>query len=553
MFGATRGLLLGIMLAAACAHDDLVIAAREGPAPGQVERPGALRRHLRAHARALRRAPPGPPLFLPSGTPDIQRPHPAWAELVDGAQIGRPGGPPSDTAGPVKAHAQHLLLLHDQRLLVVTLADLRVVASEPLGDTFHPALLVHGDRVIVDTPRLPRGQGAAREELQQFTIAGDGRLTRGRSVHLRGAPSYSDGVTRVVGDTLVLYRQRRIGARTPDILGLPAIWRAGRWQPQVRAGALQRPIQQASGVHTVLRCELRDELECQASGVLAPSTIFVAFDDAAFFAWISGPSPAIWRLPIDGSPATAVRVTGRPQDLLTWRVDHGDLDAVVTTSTAADDRALVHVPGDMFRPGLDELPAAALQPLPRPLDIDAPARFIGGHLVHADAPDWACHGGSELHVRALADGATTRIAVPHCISRIEPLAGHALLIAAEHNRPEAPARLTVLDLGAAPTLGDTREYSDVQTWQLRADGPYRLGGAQIALPPEVDAPLRALQLDAPRWREPAAAKGRGQVAHAFAYAGRMFVIRDDALIELAVRDDALLELRRVPLTRAQAP
>lgn len=49
----------------------------------------------------------------------------------------------------------------------------------------------------------------------------------------------------------------------------------------------------------------------------------------------------------------------------------------------------------MFRGGLSSLPAAALQPLPRPVDIDAPARCdVQTGFLRADGPFWP--GGGQV-------------------------------------------------------------------------------------------------------------------------------------------------------------
>lgn len=516
-------------LLGACAHDRVVLTAAEGPAPARVERPGLLRAHLRSRARALRRAPPGPPLFLPSGMPDIQRPHPEWTGPDHAHEL----------PGTIKRLGEHLVLLHGSKLLVVSLADLRLRAAHDLGHAFQPAMFVHRDQVLVILRHLDRRR--LRHEVRRFKIAGDGALTRLRSVHLRSDVRGLTGDARLAGDALVLHIQGALGRRTPDLLGLPAIRRAGRWRPLVRAADLQRPIVPAGDVHLRIRCPIADTMDCTAIGVVAPSAVFVTTDADAVYVWTRR---ELHRLPFADAPVTAVRVPGQPLDLLAWRLRDGDLDAAVRTDTGL---AVVHLPAALLRAGLATARAEHVRPLAQLGDSDdVPVRFIGDHLLQADAPDWACHGDARLRVHSLTTGSATDLTLPHCISRIEPAGPHALVLAADENDPTHTVRLTAIDL-TTPALGDTRTFTDVASGWLRTSGPHPLPAApmsttsiRVGLPHHDDAPLRVLTIDGPRIAETSAA-GRGAGEHAFTVDGRIYVVRGDHLVELA---EDTLEIRR---------
>jgi hypothetical protein len=535
-----RGIVVGAWIAA-CGHADrLVIDDPEGPAPGRIARAEDLRRDLRAQARELRRQPSGRFDLLPSGLPDIQRAFPERDELVDRARVRG-----SDVAGLVKAHGDHLVLLRGDRLVVVAVGEaMRLVADEPLGDGYRAALLVDGDEVVVVLPRISRGGEVSGVVLRRFTIAADGRLTRRRSTHLRGR---LDDIpdARLVGGALVLHVQSALGQRVASALGLPKIWRAGRWQPLIRATELQRPVVRTTRAQLLVRCALGREMSCTTSGVVAPSAVYVQHDDEATVVWTRR---HVWRLPVDGSPATVVRVVGRPLDLLAWRLDRGDVDAVVTNDDAV---GLLRIPGAMLRAGLYTLTAADLRPLAPTLRSEFATRFVGDRLLYADNADWACHGDTTLRVRSLGSGDETTLVVPHCVGRIEPAGAHALAIAAPHNDPRAPVRLTAIDLTATPALGDTREYPGVHPGYLRATGPYRLGGSLRGMSPGISGPVRIFAQDGPRLRDVGSAPAGDWRDHAFAYAGRIYVAHERGLVELEHRDGVVRERRRIALPLAR--
>ncbi|MBL9103939.1 MAG: hypothetical protein JNL82_23550 [Myxococcales bacterium] len=519
---------LGLAAAlAGCAHDRVVVTAADGPAPPRVERPGLLRAHLRARARARRHAPSSRPQLLPHGTPAIQQPHPEWSAPDHAHEL----------PATIKRRGEQLLLLHGSRLLVVSLADLRLLASVDVGHLFRPTLLVHGDQVLVLGSTLHR-RVYQLHSVQRFRVAADGALARLRPLRLRSRLGGLTSHARLVGDALVLQIQGLIGARTPDLLELPQILRRGAWHPLVRAADLQRPIVAADGVHVRVRCGL-DDLECDAIGIVAPPAVFLTSDADASFVWTRR---EVYRFPFADAPVTAVRVPGRPLDLLAWRLRDGDLEAALVTD---DGDALVRLPAPLLRAGLASSGPAHLRPLAPRAHEDAPARFVGDRLLRADAPDWACRGGSRLRIHTLAAPAVVDLAVPHCISRIEPVGAAVALVAAAEHDPTDVVSLTTLDPAAA-TLGETRTYTDVEPSRLRADGPYRLSAdaSSVALPPRGDAPLRLLRFDGPRIDE-RSAPGGGDPELAFSVDGRLFVVRGDHLRELAEAD--LRELRRLDL------
>jgi hypothetical protein len=515
-------LVLATVLAAACAHERVVVAEREGPAPGRVARAGDLRALLRARARALRQAPHRP-LFLPSGTAEIQRP--AAPEVAAGIP------------GPVQARGDHLVLLRDEQLIVVdTRGGLRVVATAALGHVYRAALLRHGDQILAVLPRLRR-DGSADLELRRFVLGPDGSLARRDAVHLRGGADGDLPTVRVVGDALAILLQSELGRPTAGSLDLPAIWRAGRWRRLVRPTELQRPVRATSGLLTRVRCELGDAIRCSARGVVAPSTFFVAADDEAFVAWTRG---ALWRLPIADAPATAVRVApGYPLDLLAWRLERGDVDAVVR---ADDGVALVHVPAAALRAGLTRLPG----PPPLAVDERVAVRFVGRHLLHGDHPSAACEGAGTLHVRPLDGGGAIRLALPHCVNRIEPAGDHALVFAAPDHPWDAAVRVSAVAVAAA-TPGDARDAANARADSTRARGPFRLGGPRGALHPRQGAPLDLFTRDGPRLIFHAGPAGRDPLELAFHHAGRMYAVRDEELLELGLCDGAAVVVHRLAL------
>jgi len=526
-----RALLVALLGVGACTHDDLVITAPEGPAPGRIDRAGQLRRHNREAERARRRRPREPMQSMPSGTPDIQRAFPWWNELVDAATVTH------DDAGLLKARGDLILMLLGDDLVVVAIADgLRVVAREPLGGHQDSTLLLRGDQLIVVIPEVHHLLHPHQVELRRYTLAADGRLSRGSSVHLRSAFSFLGPRYHLAGDALLIHQQGPVDR-------LPRIRRAGRWQPLVRTADLQRPISaDARELQAVVRCTLSDPFDCTARGIVAPVTFYVEADHDAFVAWtIRG----VWRLPFTDAPATAVRISARPLDLLSWRLDDGAVDAVVETQDT-DELALVHIPAATLRAGLATIPRTSFIPLAVADRSEVAARIVGDRVLHGHVPDWACHGPTTLHVRSLTDATTTALEIPHCISRIEPSGHDALILAAPHDRDDVPVQLTAVDLGS-DLVGDTRTIAHAQASRVRTAGLYKLGAAHRGLIPAQDAPLPVVVHDGPRLTDLGGLPGRGLVAHAFSYAGRTFIVRDDELIELAFAADELIIKTRLAL------
>lgn len=526
-----RVLLAAILGVGACAHDALVVTAPEGPAPARIDRASHLRRHNREAERARRRRPREPMQSMPSGTPDIQRAHRWWSPLVDAAAVDH------DSAGLLKARGDFVLMLLDDELVVVSIADgLRLVTREHIGGHQHSTLLLRGDQLIVVIPEVHHLLHPHQVELRRYTLTADGHLRRGASVHLRSAFSFLDPRYQLAGDALRIHQQGPVDR-------LPRIRRAGRWQPLLRVADLQRPISaDARELHAVVRCELRGEFDCTARGVVAPVTFYVEADRDAFVAWtVRG----VWRLPFADAPATAVRISARPLDLLSWRLADGAVDAVVETQDT-DELALVHIPAATLRAGLATIPRDAFVPLAVADRSEVAARIVGDRVLHGHVPDWACRGGTTLHVRSLADATTHELEIPHCISRIEPSGAHALILGAPHDRDDAPVQLTAVDL-TSDLVGDTRTFTRVQASNLRALGLYQLGAAHRGLLPDRDAPLPVVAHDGPRLTDLGGLPGRGLVAHAFTYAGRSFVVRDGELLELAFQAAELTVRARLAL------
>lgn len=526
-----RALLAALLIVGACTHADLVVTAPEGPAPGRIERASQLRRHNREAERARRRRPREPMQSMPSGTPDIQHGHPGLDELVDAAHATH------DDPDLFKARGDFILMLpHDELVVVAITGGLRVVAREPLGGYQSGALLLRGDQLIVVLTEGHHSLHPHQVELRRYTLTADGQLRRGASVRLRSGRSIHHPRYHLAGDALLIHQQGEVDR-------LPRIRRAGRWQPLVRTADLQRPISaDARDLHAVVRCTLTDAFDCTARGVVAPETFYVEADSDAFVAWtIRG----VWRLPFIDAPATAVRISARPLDLLSWRLVDGAVDAVVETQDT-DALALVHIPAATLRAGLATIPQGALIPLAVADRNEVAVRFVGDRLLHGHVPDWACHGPTTLHIRSLADGSTTDREIPHCISRIEPSGPHALVLDAPHDRGDVPVQLTAVDLDSN-LVGDTRTVPDAEPSRTRAAGLYQPDAAHRALLPRMDAPLSFVAHDGPRLTDLGGLPGRYFITYAFNYAGRTFVFRHDELIELAFVADRVMRKHRLAL------
>lgn len=378
-----------------------------------------------------------------------------------------------DEGGIVKRHGDHLVVLRRGRLFTIRTGDdtLQPVSmvdafgpgTEP-GGAWYDEMLVGGDTVVVIGYSYSRGG----TELVLFDISRDGALRHRDTWHMRSDDYYSarNYASRLIGDTLVFYTPMEI---TPwDLDGREFLMGVRRWHPQATPQDFKRilpatriyrsdrnlnPFDHDIALHTVTRCQLsKPELDCTSTAILGPaSRVFYVSADSVFV-WTTdddtdedtNPS-AVFRIPLDATPPTALKTRGVPIDQLSFLHDGDDhLNVLLTETglgegmwrdeTATGSLALLRVPLSSFGDGSTDAPASAYRLLPGASEGDMQNRYIGDWLLYGNAPyrwrgnDNGRPGSVAYALRYADDDAVQALALGHGTERIEAMGGDAILV-----------------------------------------------------------------------------------------------------------------------------
>jgi hypothetical protein len=230
-----------------------------------------------------------------------------------------------------------------------------------------------------------------------------------------------------------------------------------RIAPATRIYRTDDPIDPFAGValHSVTVCDLaKRELECESTAVLGPpGRVFYVSPESVFVwasAWQRGresdaPGSALFRIPLEGSAPSALKVAGSPIDQLSFLEDaDGMLNVLVRSNgrgegmwaaeTNRGDLALLRVPLMSFSDGRDSAPKSAYLPLPRTEGHTVQNRYVGAFLLYGGGTGWRRPqqtGESELHAVRVSDGATYSVGLPHAVDRVEALGRHAVVVGSD--------------------------------------------------------------------------------------------------------------------------
>jgi hypothetical protein len=433
----------------------------------------ALERDWQRFERRLRRIPPPPAPPPPS----------PGSESITSVQTAG-----VDEGDIVKVHGDHLVVLRRGRLFTVRIggdALQPVAAVDAFAAGIDPArawydeMLVSGDNVVVIGYSYQRGG----TELGIFRIGADGSLAHRGTWNLRSGDYYSarNYASRLIGDRLVLYTPLPVHG---DLrASLPALRRWGAdttWTPIATPQRIYRP---ATGVraedfptlHTLTTCDLRQaELRCESTAVLGADGSEFYVSAASVYVWTSPwrrrddvgrPRATLYRMPLDGSAPTGLRVAGQPIDQFSF-LESGDGHLNVVTwigeswrwadeeEWAKSRMALLRVPLASLTDGGQAAPQAAYRALPTPPRGPAPQnRFVGEWLLYGTgaAAGRTQPGGTTAYaVRWSGGGEVSPLALPHGIDRIEAMGPAAVLVGSDGRSLHfTPVRL---DGGAARTV-----------------------------------------------------------------------------------------------------
>jgi hypothetical protein len=435
-------------------------------------------------ARQLQAVPPPPPApaAMASPAPTAAAPSIALDRVqVTGTAIG--GAPESitnvqtegvDEGDIVKAAGDFLIVLRRGRLFTIRVGGGDLVAvdavdafapgSDPRG-TWYDEMLVSAGTVVVVGYSYDRGG----TEIGLFDLADDGTLAYRATYQLRSNDYYSarNYASRLVGRTLLFYSPTSVDFEAPAAAFLPALrrWHVASTPDDFRRILPARRIYRAPPtaqselvdwlddltLHSVTRCTLGDgEMECEATAVLGPSGRVFYVSQSAVYVWTTPGwadedrpnASTLYRLPLDGGAATALRASGGPIDQMSFLEADGMLNVLVGSESDgegmwrslghAGELALLRVPVARLGDGSDAAAPGDYRPLPGDTsDGEMMNRFIGEWLVYGRGRCWrGCDQHTAYAVRHAGGGPVASIRVPHRVDRIDALGRDAILVGA---------------------------------------------------------------------------------------------------------------------------
>ncbi|WP_300327445.1 beta-propeller domain-containing protein [Accumulibacter sp.] len=462
-------------------------------------------------------APSTQALPLPAPTPAPATAAPATAGKAESVTNVQHAG--VDEGGIVKLHGDHLVILRRGRLFTVRIAghDLRPISAidaygpevDPQG-AWYDEMLISGNTLVVIGYSYARGGS----EIGVFDLAQDGRLSYRATYHLRSNDYYSSRnyASRLVGNKLIVYSPHVLSPWGDPYAAFPAVrrWRPGalpsdfkRIAPATRIYRSDEALDPFAGValHSVAICDLaQPELDCRSTAVLGPpGRVFYVSPNSVFVwttAWRSGvlaaaPVSAVFRIPLDGSPPSALKTAGSPIDQFSFLEDergmlnvllrsNGRGDGMWAAESGAGELALMRVALASFSDGKDEVPKDAYLRLPKPAGYAVQSRYIGPYLIYGAGSGWSVPSAavrSPIFAVRYAAGEVHEVPLVHPVDRIEALGNHALVVGSDGKdlhltsvRLSDPPATVDRHLRPGAAQGETRSHGFFYKAESEVDG-----------------------------------------------------------------------------------
>ncbi len=505
----------------------LVLGACTPPSGPQPEG-GTLRafrgdRELREFAREIARQEPNepPPIIMP--TPELPPPgQPSTAPPLalegvvlndaakEGESVTNVQHAGVDEGGIVKTHGDHLVILRRGRLFTVRIGDggLRPVAAvDAFGPGMDPDGAWYDELLVADSLVAVIGYSFERggTEVGLFRIDAQGGLAHRATYQLRSGDYYStrNYASRLVGGKLVFYAPIPLDPEDP-FASFPAFrrWGAGdtTFQRTAAATRVYRPAGRLSVddelmLHTVTVCELGGGgMSCRATALFGPQGSEFYVSPRAVYVWATqepawnAPDTArarsvLYRMPLDGSAPSGVRVSGSPADQLSF-LESGDghLNVVVQGERPTRALSLLRLPLSGFGDGSGWAPAGAYRPLPSPSTSgDFQNRYVGEWLLYGAGSGWRAPRDDGARAYAVRWGGADSVAaldLAHGVDRIEAMGSGAVLVGSAAR----DLHFSGVRLGARPELAGRYTRPGVAQGESRSHGFfYRPDGEESGL------------------------------------------------------------------------
>ena len=454
-----------------------------------------------------------------------------------------------DEGGIVKVHGKHLVILRRGRLFTVELGDSSLTAVSTINayapemdprNTWYDEMLVAEDSIIVIGYSYERGG----TEVGLFSIDADGQLNYRFTYHLRSNDYYSSRnyASRLIGNKLIFYSPLyySFGDRDP-FASFPAVrkWHKDAKPEEFRrivdARHVYRPemeldLDAGLALHTVTTCDLSNGgFDCNANVVLGPAgrVFYVSPDSVYIWAstwWRDGSPSQLFRMPLDGSGPSALRVSGSPVDQFSFLQSadqHLNVlvrseakgDAMWAPEASAGDVALMRIALTSFSDGGEAVPAKSYKRLPKPDDQVFQNRFVGDYLIYGTGQSWAPQQPTKLpkpvYLAEWARDKVHRLEVPHGVDRIEQMGPGAVVIGTDGK----DLHFTAVRLAKQPEIASRYTRGQASQGELRSHGFfYRPDGAETG--------MLGLPITTP---------GRAGYKHLFESSAAILFLRNEAL------------------------
>ena len=375
-----------------------------------------------------------------------------------------------DEGGIVKIHGNHLVVLRRGRLFTVAIGDgnLKPISKvDAFGHEINPSGTWYDEMLIADNTIVVIGYSYERggTEVGLFDINDNGLLAYRSTYHLRSNDYYSSRnyASRLIGNKLIFYTPQYINAESENPFeDFPAVrkWHKNAKPKEFKRTApatrIYRPettinTESAMSLHTVTVCDLANGgFDCQATTVMGPpGHVFYVSPDSVYV-WASSWADSgrqksmLFRLPLDGSGPSALRVSGSPVDQFSF-LESADqhLNVIVRSDSKGDgmwaaevaegDVALMRVPIMSFSDGSETVPSSWYRQLKKPEGYTFQNRFVGNYVLYGTGSSWGYPkrspgDESDLFIVNWANGNSSQLKLPHGVDRIEQMDADAVVV-----------------------------------------------------------------------------------------------------------------------------
>lgn len=410
-----------------------------------------------------------------------------------------------DEGGIVKTFRNYLVVLRRGRLFTVDVADgqLRTVShADAFGpdidgeDAWYDETLISKNNIVVIGYSYERGG----TEIGLFRINDDGTIRYRGTYHLRSDDYYSSRnySSRLIGDRLIFYAPLDLDLDDPQG-SLPGLrkWRRSAKDDDFRrivsASKIYRADKEVDDddltLHTVTECDLsRAEMSCDATSVLGPSGHVFYVSPRSVYVWASNSRwddeerrnrSILFRMPLDGSSPTALRVSGSPVDQFSFHEESASsLNVLVRSDSKGDgmwsaeaaegEVALLRIPTALLGDGSTFAPLQSYLKLETPSGYGFQNRFIGDHVLYGTFEEDGDDGPDEkrLYFANWRTGGRSSLPLTHGVGRLDLMGTGAVVVGPRG----ADLVFSSVSLANVPQVIDTFILKDAGEGETRSHG-----------------------------------------------------------------------------------